>query len=200
MEQNRIAAIDGMFAGGPPPREEYFAALTAEAVRCGILSEAEEADLRRQVMELLAERIRLFTDGESTALREETAQALLASVLYNMSIALLAAGDHRAAAELLRTKSAVKLHDDGMVITMRTQKRAELLSLLLMKHQQTGMSEGYNRFVGRDAYRWVRAYDPLYGAAEELYVRIDEMGIRETVRGIMRMAEIMTELIRRSRG
>lgn len=73
---------------------------------------------------------------------------------------------------------------------------AELLSLLLLRTQKTGMSRGYDQFVGRDAYRYVRSYNALYGAAEELYVQIPEMGIREICRGILRVTEIMTETIK----
>ena len=193
---SNLTIYDGLFREGAPDREEYFTALLTESVRCGLLSPAEEMHLKRQVMDVLAERIRLFTKGESTAVLEETADMLLTSVLYCISIALLSAGGHRQALTLLREQSIATLHERGMAHLLKLRVRAELLSLLLLRTQFPGMSGGYNRFVGRDAYRYVKKYDALYNAAAEQYVRIDELGLRETCRGLVRLTEIMEEILR----
>lgn len=162
------------------------------------MTEAEYTALCSAMMELLAQRILLFTDGESTAVREETAQRILSSIVYNIGIALLEAGSHGAALEKMQSVPLSILHDAGMRITMRTRTRAEVLALL-MRRVCAGrqLSRGFHRFVMQTAYEYVRRYDPLYGSAETLPVRLDEMGIRESVCGIMRLAEIMTEVIRK---
>lgn len=191
-----LISFEPLFTHGAPPREEYLTALMSEAVECGLLTAEEESAVRRSVMELLARRIRLYTDGESTAVREETAQMLLSSILYTMGSALLEEDSHESALHRLKTDRLEDIHDAGMLITMRTKKRAELLVLLMLKTQLPDRSKGYNHFVGRDARNFVRTYDPLYDARAELYVRIDELGIRETCRGILRAAEIMTQVIK----
>ncbi len=191
-----LMIYDGLFRDGAPAREEYFSALLPEAVRCGVLTAAEEMHIRRQVMVVLAERIRCFTNGESTALREETADRLLASVLYTVSVSLIRAGSHRAAVTILREQSLTAIYDGGMTYLLEKKKQAHLLSLLLLRTQLPGMSGGYDRFVGRDAYRYVQNYDALYNAGAELFVRIDEMGIRQTCRGLLRVSEIMAETVR----
>ena len=190
-----LISFEPLFIHGAPPRDEYLTALLSEAAQCGLLTAEEESAIRRSVMELLAERIRLYTDGESTAVREETAQMLLSSILYTVGIVLLEEGSHEAALQRLKTDRLEGIHDAGMRITMRTKKRAELLVLLMLKTQLPERSTGYNHFVGRDARNFVRTYDPLYDARAELYVRIDEMDIRETCRGILRAAEVMTQVI-----
>jgi len=195
-----IVISDGFFPDGAPVREQYFAALCAESRRLGRMSEAEHTAVLSALAMLLQERILLFTDGESTAVREETAQRILSSILYNSSIALLAAGSHTAALAKLKNEPLTAIHDTGMRITMRTRTRAEVLALL-MRRVCAGrqLSRGFHRFIGKTACEYVRAYDPLYGSAETLPVRLDEMGIRESVCGIMRLAEIMTEVIREYR-
>lgn len=191
-----LISFEPLFTHGTPLRDEYLTSLLSEAVQCGLLTAEEESAIRRSVMELLAQRIRLYTDGESTAVREETAQMLLSSILYTVGIALLEEGSHEAALHRLKTDRLEDIHDAGMLCTMRTKKRAELLVLLMLKTQLPERSTGYNRFVGRDARNYVYAYDPLYDARAELYVRIDELSIRETCRGILRIAEIMTQVIK----
>ena len=126
----------------------------------------------------------------------ETAQKILASVLYSVSAELLRTGSHDAALAMLTEQSISVIHENGMARLMHTKKRAELLSLLLLRTQKSGMSRGYDQFAGRDAYRYVRSYNALYGAAEELYVQIPEMGIREICRGILRVTEIMTQVLK----
>jgi hypothetical protein len=192
-----IVISDGFFPDGPPVREQYFAALCAESLRLGRISEAEHTVILCALSALLQERILLFTDGESTAVREETAQRILSSILYTISIALLAAGNHAAALAKLKNEPIAAIHDAGMRITMRTRTRSEVLALL-MRRVCAGrkLSKGMYRFVTRTAYEYVRAYDPLYGSAETIPVRLDEMDIRESVCGIMRLAEIMTEVIK----
>ncbi len=192
-----IVISDGFFPDGAPQREQYFPALCAESLRLGRMSAAENAAVIGALTELLKERILLFTDGESTAVREETVQRILSSTVYNISIALLDAGSHAAALARLKNDPLTVIHDTGMRVTMRTRTRAEVLALLMRRvcgGQQ--MSKGMHRFVTQTAYGYVRQYDPLYGSAETIPVRIDEMSIRESVCGIMRLAEIMTEVIR----
>ena len=197
---NGIIQSEGWFPDGAPCREQYISALCGEAVRLGKMTDAEYAALVGTVMELLSARILLFTDGESTAVREETAQKILTSVLYNISMALLGSCTHEEALARLKNESLTALHDAGMTVTIRTRKRAEVLALL-MRRCCAGrqMSKGMYRFVTRTAHEYVRAYDPLYGSAETLPVRLDEMGIRESVCGIMRLTEIMTEVIKKYR-
>jgi len=126
-----IVISDGFFPDGAPVREQYFAALCAESRRLGRMSEAEHTAVLSALAMLLQERILLFTDGESTAVREETAQRILSSILYNSSIALLAAGSHTAALAKLKNEPLTAIHDTGMRITMRTRTRAEVLALLM---------------------------------------------------------------------
>ena len=78
-----IMISDVFFPDGTPAREQYFAALCAESRRLGRISEAEHTAVLGALSVLLQKRILLFNDGESTAVREETAQRILSSILYN---------------------------------------------------------------------------------------------------------------------
>lgn len=197
---NDIVISDGFFPDGSFPREMYFPALCEEARRCGRMSDAEYAAILQALAELLSRRILLFTDGESTAVKEETAQRILSSAVYNISLALLRTGSHGEALVKLKNDPLSALHDAGMTVTMRTRTRSEVLALL-MRRVCAGrkLSKGMYRFVTQTAYEYVRAYDPLYGSAETIPVRLDEMSIRESVCGIMRLTEIMTEVIKKYR-
>ncbi|MBQ7940018.1 MAG: hypothetical protein IJ281_06545 [Clostridia bacterium] len=199
MEHSLTSPGTDLFPDRTPCREDYFTELLAEALRCGRIPEEKEMHVRKQVMDLLAERILFFTKGESTSVRAETAQTILASILYSVSAELLRTGSHDAALAMLTEQSISVLHESGMAHLMHTKTRAELLSLLLLRTQKSGMSRGYDQFVGRDAYRYVRSYNALYSAAEELYVQIPEMGIREICRGILRVTEIMTQVLKFNR-
>ncbi|MCL2157961.1 MAG: DUF6179 domain-containing protein, partial [Oscillospiraceae bacterium] len=60
----------------------YFLSLTENALGAGLLTEADIADMQRQIYAILAENIRIGTNGKSTSVASAKAGELMESILY----------------------------------------------------------------------------------------------------------------------
>ncbi|MDD3270213.1 MAG: DUF6179 domain-containing protein [Syntrophomonadaceae bacterium] len=71
---------------------QYTLALLKEGYRTGLIAQGELDDIQNQIMALLAESIVRYTGGESTSLKEETAQRIMMSMLYAIDAFLKSLG------------------------------------------------------------------------------------------------------------
>ena len=67
----------------------YTQSLMIEAMRAGVLSGEEVERIQLQMLNLLAEQIQRYTNGQSSSVAESTAQSLLQSVFYFVDTELL---------------------------------------------------------------------------------------------------------------
>lgn len=70
-------------------RHNYTQSLLEESMRAGILSGEEVERVQLELLNLLAEQIQRYTNGQSSSVSESTAQSLLQSVFYFTDTALL---------------------------------------------------------------------------------------------------------------
>ncbi len=104
----------------------YTETLLVSAREAGVYDDEAVMTVQSGVFSLLAERLEKLTNGESCSVPAETAQALLASVLYTLDQYLLTAPTPDDAAGWLAERNASELYGEGLRITERRLRAAEL--------------------------------------------------------------------------
>ena len=93
--------------------DNYFLSLLAAGAKQGILTDADLACLQSESLALLAAQTAVYTGGESSSVRTETAQALLDSVFYTLGIVLKGFPTPDAALQALKSRSLAVLLTEG---------------------------------------------------------------------------------------
>ncbi len=93
--------------------DNYFLSLLAAGAKQGILIDADLARLQSESLALLAAQTAVYTGGESSSVRTETAQALLDSVFYTLGIVLKGFPTPDAALQALKSRSLAVLLTEG---------------------------------------------------------------------------------------
>ena len=93
--------------------DNYFLSLLAAGAKQGILTDADLARLQSESLALLAAQTAVYTGGESSSVRTETAQALLDSVFYTLGIVLKGFPTPDAALQALKSRSLAVLLTEG---------------------------------------------------------------------------------------
>mgnify|MGYP001659803937 CR=1 FL=1 len=93
--------------------DNYFLSLLAAGAKQGILTDADLARLQSESLALLAAQTAVYTGGESSSVRTETAQALLDSVFYTLGIVLKGFQTPDAALQALKSRSLAVLLTEG---------------------------------------------------------------------------------------
>ncbi len=94
----------------------FTLSLLQNAHRLGLIDKAGMDSIQSQVMDLLAAAIRLYTRGESTSVKNETAQGIMLSLFYAMDACLRSPGHPDEALEQLQARGLASIHSQGLAI------------------------------------------------------------------------------------
>ena len=153
-------------------QRDYTLSLIREACRNGELTEEEVRDMKRQLLELVAERTEAWNHGESSSVRIEQAQDFLESVLFVMGLQLKAEPFADQAVETLKTEPVRICFEKGM----ERVKRKIAISRLLQRRMRKNLFSSQNVFfqetftAGIDGF--FRLYDPEF-AAHDIHITAD---------------------------
>lgn len=153
-------------------QRDYTMSLIRQACRQGLLTEEEVRDMKRQLLELVAERTEAWNHGESSSVRIEQAQDFLESILFVMGLQLKAESSADRALETLKTEPVRKCFAQG---TERV-KRKIAISRLLQRRMGKNLFPSKNIFfretftAGIDGF--FRLYDPAF-AAHDIHITAD---------------------------
>ena len=173
---------------------KYAETLFAEAIR---LKKADERDFERFIGELaglLKKAIEVRSGGESTSVKEETAQKMTSSILYVIGAALKQAPSPEHALLRLVSESAAKIYDDGLILLNRLRSQADLLRLLLVRTKKTDQSDDYYSFIDIVAKKYVGTYEPKFDAAKSVWARVPEIETDRNVYGMLEFYKVMCRL------
>ena len=141
--------------------ENYFQSLLAEGARCGALHESDAARLQSESLALLAAQTAIYTGGESSSVRVETAQVLFDSVCYTLGIALKAYAAPEAALGALQSRPLASLFAEGQVLLRRKVAAARARHGKLTRN----LYETENLFYRATAVDGIRGFFKLYRPA-----------------------------------
>ena len=99
--------------------EFYFQSLLQEAYVKGVLSPNESERIQLECLKLLADRTGRFTRGQSSSVRVEIAQGIMASNLFTIGIYLKSLPDVDAAIFHIQNEPLEKLYEYGLAVLKR---------------------------------------------------------------------------------
>ena len=196
--------VPQVFADGFDParvdRSRYFLSLLDEGRAAGLFSEALFSLRMNELMERLAEQIGLWTNGRSSSVMQETAEALLNNLLYLLDLALSAAPEPRAAAAMLARTPVFPLYEAGMLAARRHLDRCRVYELALKKFEaMVLLPPGPAHFLHGGLRLWLDERDLRFNACEELYVPSSVFGRSRRLRGVAEAEAALAELCERMR-
>ena len=141
--------------------DNYFLSLLAAGAKQGILTDADLARLQSESLALLAAQTAVYTGGESSSVRTETAQALLDSVFYTLGIVLKGFPTPDAALQGLKSRPLAALLTEGQDCIRRRVAAARA------RHRRLAgaLLETENVFYRATAADGIRGFFRLYRPA-----------------------------------
>ncbi|PKM83238.1 MAG: hypothetical protein CVU89_00320 [Firmicutes bacterium HGW-Firmicutes-14] len=94
-------------------RAQYFRSVLQEARRLNLLTDSEFNNIKMQTMQLLARQAERYTGGDSSSIKEETAQGIMQSVFYSIDVCLKSFPDADMSIGELKHKPLAELYRQG---------------------------------------------------------------------------------------
>ncbi|KJR49458.1 hypothetical protein UF75_0012 [Desulfosporosinus sp. I2] len=146
--------------------EFYFQSLLEEAYRQALLSDLEMEGIQMQCLQLLAEKAEGYNKGESSSIRVEVAQTIMASNLYTVGVYLKSLPDILSALDSVKEESISKLYQQGRkIINTKLNVAKHLFQLVCQTKIQTP-NYTYNATIEEGIRSFFKQYNPDYEAHE----------------------------------
>lgn len=172
----------------------YTLSLAKAALDLGVISDLTYQTFINGVFIQLAKHIHLYTSGESDSVMNETAAALLGSILYNCDLALSKLPTELAVNRLF-SESVESIYFDGLKINRELILKALSMIRRIKRTRVNVMCVYYNNVLNNDLERIVRSYDPKFDAKRNLTdVDYRMPTLNRSVRGIGGILHLLEEL------
>ncbi len=177
-------------------RKHYTSSLLDEAKRVGLITEEDAASVQTKMMEQLAEVINLYTLGESSSLKIDTAKCLMESMVFNIDTYLLTLGDDKKALSLLIETKYGDLYGRGYLINKKLFEEAKILYAKARLNRLKTDDEEYNKTLDKYFKFYLATYDPRFRAHDKIYLSMRQFGIRGAFRigGAVRVLRKIIEI------
>lgn len=166
----------------------------AEALRCGLVTDADYSHFESEIFDELARLITKYTREESDSVEGGTAAELLGSILYNTDLALSRLSPEAAAVVIFSVRLQ-NIYLKGLKINHEYVLKALSMLRKLKLTKINVMCVYYNDLVSRDLEKYIRGYD-MYFDARRNYSCVDYSmpTVNRSVRGILSLIHILEEL------
>ena len=127
----------------------------AEALRCGLVTDADYSRFESEIFDELARLITKYTRGESDSVEGGTAAELLGSILYNTDLALSRLSPEAAAVVIFSVRLQ-NIYLEGLKINREYVLKALSMLRKLKRTKINVMCVYYNDLVSRDLEKYIR--------------------------------------------
>ena len=152
--------------------DHYFQSLLEEALNKGIMTEAQLETVQLDSISLLAKQTRQYTSGESSSVRVETAQQLLASILYTIGVYLKTCSSPEEAIKEVTEDGLTILHHKGLVIIDKMIKSTKALHRSIIKNLIQTKNVFYSATIVEGIQGFFKLYSPDF-SAQEIHITAD---------------------------
>ena len=154
--------IDGDKLSG----EFYFQSLLQEAYVKGALSTKESERVQRECLKLLADCTERFTRGQSSSVRVEIAQSIMASSFFTIGIYLKSLPDVNAALFHIENEPIEKLYEYGLQVLKRKINVAHYFYNRVCKSKLKTANHAYNITIDQGFKPFFESYEINFHAHE----------------------------------
>ena len=146
--------------------EFYFQSFLQEAYEQAELSATEMESVQMQCLKLLADSTQRYNRGESSSVRIETAQGIMASNFYTMGLYLKSLPDLSSALQALKNEPVSELYHQGRGIINTKLHTAKHLYQLVRKTKIQSPNYTYNATIEEGVKIFFKQYNADYEAHE----------------------------------
>lgn len=147
-------------------QEFYFKSLLLEAYEQAELSDAELENIQMQCLRLLADSTERYSRGQSSSVRVEAAQAIMASNFYTIGLYLKSMLELSSALDALKQEPIANMYEQGCRILKRKLHVARYLYLLVIKTKIQTPNYSYNATIDEGIKSFFQDYNSDYEAHE----------------------------------
>ncbi|MFZ7119852.1 MAG: DUF6179 domain-containing protein [Eubacteriaceae bacterium] len=137
----------------------YFQSILQEAFNHKILNEYELENIQLQSLDLLSKQIKRYTSGDSTSIRTETAQNILQSISYTISIYLKNLNNLDICIDNIKQESLENLYKKGKLIIIKQIDKSKKLYYLIQKNSIATNNIAYNDTIEKGISFFFENYD-----------------------------------------
>ncbi|WP_026394151.1 DUF6179 domain-containing protein [Acetobacterium malicum] len=146
--------------------EFYFQSLLQEAYVKGALSPKESERVQRECLKLLADCTERFTRGQSSSVRVEIAQGIMASNLFTIGLYLKSLPDVDAVLFQIENEPIEKLYEYGFQVLKRKINVAHYFFNQVCKTKLETANHAYNITIGQGFKPFFESYEINFHAHE----------------------------------
>ncbi len=146
--------------------EFYFQSLVEQAFKQGLIDDCAMESIQMQSIRLLAERTERFNKGDSSSVRIERAQSIMASNFYTMSIYLKSLPDADAAVAEIKGTPVSEIYKKGRrMLDIKLHSAKHFYSIICRNKIQTP-NHDYNATIDEGIKSFFYTYDADFAAHE----------------------------------
>ena len=150
----------------------YTASLIREAADCHILSADEVARLQSDLVLLLSNQWDRRSHGESSSVPVETAQEMMTSLLFIISLALKLYSSPERAVQALKTEALTELFEEGLKVAERNVAAARRLQKSIADNLMKTPNVFYRSTIVDGIRGFFQLYQPQF-EAHEIHITAD---------------------------
>lgn len=147
---------------------QYTISLLKEGVRVGLIDQEGMQAFQNRIMTLLADMIMKYTRGESTSVKEETAQRILLSVLYSLDAWLCTFYYPEDALDLVKAGQLKDIYQQGLARVELCQTQSEEIYHEIVNHKLAVPIEAYHATIDEALPEFFKKYDVLFAAHDTM--------------------------------
>lgn len=152
--------------------KSYFSSLLHEALVVGSLDGQDAERIQLECLQLLAARTALYTKGESSSVRVDTARQLMESNLFTLGLALKAYASPDDAAKALHRQPISTLFEQGRKRIDIKLKSVRQLHHMAVKSLPKTENRACFETIGSGIQGFLKLYNPDFGA-HEIHITVD---------------------------
>ncbi|MGN0660945.1 MAG: DUF6179 domain-containing protein [Oscillospiraceae bacterium] len=152
--------------------KNYFESLTEQASICGLLTEEDTVRIQAELLAILAEQTEKWNKGESSSIRIEKAQDILASVIFVIGLQLKNYSSPENAVKALKSEPLKSVFENGL---KRVRRKAEL-ARNLQRRISNNLLDTPNVYYKSTVIDGINGFFKLYRpqfSAHEIYITAD---------------------------
>ncbi len=152
--------------------EQYFQSLLEQAYEVGMLTDFQLEKIQCDCLSLLAKQTERYNSGDSSSIKVEDAQHLLASIMFTMGVWLKTYQNPDEAVEVVLNESINDLYNKGLERIERLTKSTKTLHSLITSNLLQTKNVYYKSTIVDGIKGFFKVYYPEF-AAQEIHITAD---------------------------
>ena len=152
--------------------EQYFQSLLEQACELGMLTDIQLEKIQYDCISLLAKQTEKYNSGDSSSIKVENAQHLLASIMFTMGVWLKTYQNPDEAVEAMLNESISDLYKKGLVRIERLTKSTKTLHSLITGNLLQTENVYYKSTIVDGIKGFFKLYYPEF-AAQDIHITAD---------------------------